>query len=176
MTIEFYITEKDYINFNLFHLYHSKSIKLFLSIIRYGVPVIVLLWNLFWVIIENSGFLVLVPYCVLMILWIIFIPKLTESINKSTVRKQIREGKRNDFIGWQRITLHEDYIGEAAVNITSNINYEAIERIGQGYGCIYIYIGAIKSFIIPLSAFTDINHKIMFMNFIEHKTGIKIPE
>jgi len=108
---------------------------------------------------------------VIAVLWIIIFPKFYARLIRNSVKKYIREGKSNDFIGRQKLTLKDDCIEEISNTTTSRTKYSAVERIEYDKNCIYIYIGALKAILIPLSAFLDLEQKNKFMDFLKQKTG-----
>ena len=169
MTIEYNVSEQDYLNFNLFHLNNSKQMKNTKLALKYGTVILclVLLLVLFWGQIAAQ-----IAGGVVIIIWIAVFSKFWDYLAKQTVKKQINEGKANDFIGPQKLTLKDDCIEEVSINSTTTVQYTAVERIEYGYECIFVYVGAIAAYIIPNSAFTDTEQRNKFTSILKEKTGI----
>lgn len=168
MTIEYDVTEQDYLNFNLYHAGHSRYSKNQTFMLRYGAALLMLL--AFFVLYRGSMLAVAIGI-VFVIMWIVLFPKYYEGLIKRSVKKMISEGKNNDFIGHQRLTLKDDCIEEATRDSTSATKYSAVEKLCYGYDCIYVYIGALKAFIIPVTAFTDEAQRNEFINTLKEKIG-----
>lgn len=169
MTIEYQVTEQDYIHFNFYHCNHSKQAKQARWILRYVTAALFVLAFLILYQDRPSAYIVSI---VMAGVWIALFPIYYDNHIKRTVKKMIREGKNNDFIGPQKLTLKEDGIEEASPYSTSLIQYSAVERIGCGYNCIFIYIGAVKAIIVSLSAFSDDGQRNEFIGILKEKTGI----
>jgi len=76
MSFDFCVTEEDYLNFNLYHTYHSKQARNIKLITRYGCAVMFLLVYYSFGLIGNN----LPPYNIIVgliipVLWIIIFPK-----------------------------------------------------------------------------------------------------
>ena len=78
------------------------------------------------------------------------------------------------FIGQQTVKLTEDYIEDSSQTITSYIQYSSVEQVCFGHGLFYIYLGAVKVIIIPISAFKDEEEKNYFFDIIGQKTKLDL--
>jgi hypothetical protein len=68
------------------------------------------------------------------------------------------------------ISFYGDYFEQTTETAETKTKYSAIERVYDGKFAIYIYIGAIQAFIIPLAAFESKRKKEEFMAFIRGKS------
>lgn len=176
MVINYNVSEKDYINFNIFNTVHSKFHKLFKLILssiilldflnpysRVDVSAEISRWYIYAieVIFALLLFLILVVICEILIRF------LTKIITKTN----LKAGKRNDFIGPQTLTMHDEYMEESNRSYLFRIEYPAVERIFCAYNCFFIYIGANLAVIVPLPSFPDDSQKQEFISFLEQKTG-----
>lgn len=178
MTIKYNVLEQDYISFNLYHSKHSQQGKKSLLFLRYGSPAIY--WCTFVVILRfRFGYDLPLLYfiaAVVAIILIVSFPKRYRKRIEKTLRRHISEGKSNDFLGYQTFTLKDDCIEETSCSSTSYTKYSAVERIGYMDNCFFIYIGAVKAFIVPTSAFQNIEHRDAFIDMLTQKTGVHITE
>jgi hypothetical protein len=95
-------------------------------------------------------------------------------LNWIGIKLQLRSGKKNDFIGNSTLFLNDDFIENANSSITSQVKYSSVEKICFGYNCFFLYIGAIKAIIVPVSAFTDDSIKQKFLYLLKQKTGLDV--
>ncbi|MCL2617161.1 MAG: YcxB family protein [Defluviitaleaceae bacterium] len=167
MTIEYNVSEEDYINFNLFHQRNSKYGRRLSFLMRF-VPAVAILAVAF---ISFSDVFFLAFGMFVAFMWVIMYPRYEKDGYTKAVRKFIREGKANDFIGSQKLSLKSDFIEEVTRSSTSQTRYEAVERVGRGYGCFFVYIGAIKAIIVPVAAFSDEGQAGKFLDILKEKTG-----
>ena len=179
MTIHYEVTEQDYVNFCLYHINNSKSGKR-LNMVMYRIipfvffliPLVRLLSNLAnlsEVLIPLLGSFIIAAVGALAFLLSI---RLTRTpIFKLFAKMQLKEGKSNDFIGKQTITLHDDCIEDANAHMSTRINYSSVEKLCIGYDCLFIYIGAVKGIILPLRSFTDMAQKNDFMHLLKQKSN-----
>ena len=182
MTVHYEVTEQDYVNFCLYHINASKSGKR-LSMVMYRIipfvffliPLVRLLSNL------SNLSEVLVPLlgsffiAVIGALAFLVSVKLTRTpLIRLSAKMQLKDGKSNDFIGPQTITLHEDCIEDTNAQMATRINYSSIEKLCIGYDCLFIYIGALKGIIMPLRSFADMAQKNEFIHRLKQKTGLDV--
>ena len=73
MEIKYNLTEEDYLNFNLFHVKNSNTVKRALNIQRFLFPVLfIVISYLFSKMTEISFLGVFIPFLLISILWVIF--------------------------------------------------------------------------------------------------------
>lgn len=176
MTIEYDVSEQDHVNLYLYHAEHSPRAQK--ASWRWFCGYAVLLFaGVFWNAARNNfhaGAIFGGSFIsfMLMLLSLLAYPKLYNRIYSRQIKKHISEGKNNDFIGHQKMTLKEDCIEGISPNTTAYTKYSAVEKIGCGYNCIFVYIGAIKAYIIPLSAFESDTLRDAFLALLTEKTGV----
>ena len=171
MTIVYDVSEQDYVNFNLYHMKHSRQAKRVMLLEKYGYALVLAaacyVGGEFYIGALCAG-------AILALAWILVYPKYRKNRVSRMVKRHINEGKTNDFIGHQELTLNEDCIDEVSPGTTSQTKYSVVERIGCDYDCIFLYIGAIKAFIIPLSAFSNDEQKEEFFAILKDRTGLVV--
>lgn len=176
--LDYEISEKDYINFKIYHMSNLKSTKIaniicfvFLSLFLFVEPFLTLLndpgvehkWAAFIILLlaALTGSFVLV--------YLLY--KFSMKIN---LKKHLKSGKHNDFVGSQTIVLHDEFIEGFDKYSSSKASYAAVEKICFAFNYFFIYIGAIKAIIVPLSAFSGDGQKKDFLDFLKQKTGLDV--
>lgn len=163
MEINYELTEKDYLDFNVFHAENSPTIRRSILIQRLIGPVIFLimpfyatrytgipLW--YWVIIFGT----------LGALWYSFYPKYIKWEVSRRTSKLIKEGKDGKILGNKNIKLTPEGIYGTSLYSEEKVKWDSIERIEETEDYIYIFISSISAFIIPIRAFNDTNTKEKF--------------
>ena len=177
MTIHYDVTEKDYINFNLYHWKTSKSgrrlnaFMMLLPLFMFGAMV--------WMTLRRAavseeiaaalaGHIIVAAIMALVLFLLI---KLTfRPAIRLQARMQLRDGKANDFIGEQTITLHDEHFEDGNMYMMSRISYSAVEKIGCTQDYLFVYIGAIKAIIIPKRCFASAAEREDFLALLRQKT------
>lgn len=171
MKLKYLLTEKDYVDYNIDHMYNSPSIRKSLFVQRYIIPVLFLLipfcvdglfsisWR-YW----------MIWFAIVFIQWIIFFPGLVRRTSRKRIGKMLREGINTDFLGERTLDLQEDAIYERGISSESKKSWDAVEKVIEGKKHIYIYVSAITAFIVPLTAFADDDEKNQFLSMINRKT------
>ena len=157
MKLHVHVTYEDYIRFNIFHAFHSKTSKRAILLSR-CIPAIVccILFVLdppigmpidFWLL--QIG--LLAPFC---IAYYLLYPKLHKWLIRRNVSKLKKEGK---------LPYHEDadldFGDDAFIETTSDsaitVKYSDILSIHETTDAVYIMIGALTTIILPLRDLGD---------------------
>ena len=178
MTIHYEVTVQDYVNFNLYHLEISKSGKI-IRMLMILLPLSLFVMPFLRLISRRGNademlghvIAVIIVAAVSSLTFYLFLRLTYTPLIKWQAKMQLKDGKANDFIGEQVLTLHDDYIEGTNAQMTSRINYSAIEKICYGYDCYFIYIGAVKAIIVPHRCFTDSPQRDAFIANLKQKTG-----
>lgn len=170
LEIQFNVTEQDYVYFNIDHYFSSGALKWQRILLKFAPPV--LFFALTFVL---EGFKLsignVIAAFIFFSLWIVLFPKIMEKSMSKVTLAYVKSGKANDFIGPQTLKLTDSHIEEHNAGITSQIQYSTVERVFSGHGLLYIYIGAVKAIILPVSAFPDEEGKKAFLQLLSNKTG-----
>jgi len=174
VTIEYDLSEQDYINLNLYHAEHSKQGKKTAWMMKLGIPLLTFI--VFVVFARHNVFDFGTAWTiglgvVVAIAGVFLYPKLLQQIVSSSLRRAMSEGKCS-FIGPWKLTLQEDCIEEVSANTTAYTKYSAVEKVGCGYDSLFVYIGAIQALVIPLSAFASDEQRDEFLAILKSKTGL----
>jgi len=88
---------------------------------------------------------------------------------KTTIKLKKKDGKlpygKNVLI-----LFDEDFFYETTNEAEMKIKYSSIEKTAIGNSAIYIFIGAMQAFIIPLSVFETEKQKSAFLAFVNSKS------
>jgi len=177
MHINYQLTKQDYIDFNIFHMSYSNTIRQALFIQRYIISIVFLiapfivakvtdipLW--YWAI----------AFIVIYLLWIIFYPKYFRWSAARRISRMIDEGKNADMLGNQSLTLTEDAIVNISNFSESKTNWHTVENVVETKEHIFIYISAVMAYIIPIRIFESVNQKNEFsctLNYFTDKNNAK---
>ena len=90
------------------------------------------------------------------------------------VKAELKSGKHNDFIGEQTLTLNDSGIEEKNPYGMNLVYYSSVEKIYYYNNCFFIYVGAIKAILVPVTAFSDDKQQENFLELLKQKTGIDV--
>lgn len=165
MELQFELFENDYVDFNMHYMSISPTIKRSIFIQRYIISIIYLiapfvsakitdipLW--YW----SIGFILLY------IIWVIFYPKYFRKRAIKQVVKLLKEGKNVGIIGKYTLSLTPDCIIGINDSGESKTNWGSVENIYDTENHIFIYVGSMKAYIVPLRAFKTKDEKVFFIN------------
>lgn len=173
MHIKFSLTLKNYVDFNLYHMKHSKSMRRNFIILRYIIPLIFLICGFILYYLSNGDNVKVYFYITLgVVVYITIFSKIYVDQIKKGIIKLINEGKTDDLLGEQTISLKDDYLENNTVGGCEQLRYNMIERIEANEEYVYIYINSISAFIIPNSAFSNQEEKDKFMKILKEKANI----
>lgn len=162
------LTKQDYVDFNLFHLAHSKTGKKALFIQRYIISIIFLIAPFVLQNVLDTPFWYLVGGFVLAyILWVIFYPRRFKRNVAKQVEKMIDEGKNVSLIGNNDIIIDEEGIERINDKSQTKNDWASVESIEQSDDHIFIYVSAISAHIVPKRAFEDKAGESQFVKQVE---------
>ncbi|KMT21879.1 YcxB family protein [Clostridium cylindrosporum] len=169
MNIKFELTKQDYIDFNIFHLSYSDSIRKSLFIQRYIVSLIFLvvpfvfadfstipLW--YW----------LIGFVAIYIGWVSFYPRYIKGVVSKRTSKMIDEGNNVGIIGHGSLTLNDNGIEGKGEHSESKTNWSAVENVAETKNHIFIYISGVSAYIVPVRGFNSVGEKNEFIDKINY--------
>ena len=163
------LSEKDYIDFNKYHLLHSESGKKAIRINQMLFPIIsVILLFLIWFF-NRDLHLLLIEGIVLGIISVIMF-FLTKGMLLKKIEKHITKLKKEGKLPFNQksiLTFDEDGIHEKTANTETKTNYTLIEKIIESDETIYVYIGAVQAIIIPKDCYIadhSIDELLVYLN------------
>lgn len=168
MKLEYEITKQDYIDFNIYHMNHSITMKRSLFIQRFFIPIIFLILPIFLVKITDTPLLYWFGvFIISFVLWIIYYPKFFKKSVERNISKMLEEGKTTGILG-NHIFL---YTEEGVVDKTefSETSYNLIEKVVESEAHIFIYVSAVMAYIIPIRIFGSVDEKENFLNILNKR-------
>lgn len=162
MNFDYTLTKQDYIDFNIFHMTYSDSMRRSIFVQRFILPIgfaslpfllasFTMIPSWYWLIV-----------CVSMsLIWIAFYPKyLKQSVSKR-ISKMLNEGENEGkgILGKHSFSLSEDGIVDISEHSELRTKLSAIENAVESKDHVFIYISAVSAFIIPNGVFESEAHK-----------------
>ena len=123
----------DWLEFNKYHYYNSKSLKNQRVLIRFIGPIFFSIFVICHSYYKSFDLVLAVVFAVISILWIVFYPKKGEADILKRVKKMIEEGKNKELNTDIKIKVSEENIFVKSENITSTVNWELVEKIVMNY-------------------------------------------
>lgn len=168
MKVQYELTKEDYISFNMHHLNNSKTGKQALLKQRFIVPMVYIFIPFILARITSISLLFwLLPFLILIVLWIAFYPRYFRSYTRKNIIKMLDEGKNEAMFGTVSLELKELGMVEDSKLGESKINWSSVEKIDETKDYIYIYISSINAIVIPMRTFSSIKEKNEFLSLIK---------
>ena len=166
------LSEKDYYEFNFYHLFNSEHGKKGILRSRLLVPVIFVLSLVYFAVkgaqaeaLVFSG----VFFLVISIIWFFSVKPLEKFLLKLRISSMLKKEKR-PYTPDYKIEFYDDYIVEITENSKSEFKYDVLYKIAVNEGkAIYIYRNALVAQLIPFGAFATDTDRIEFLDFINAK-------
>ncbi|MHC0038246.1 YcxB family protein [Pseudoneobacillus sp. C159] len=170
MELKYNLTEKDYLNFNLFHMKNSKSANKALMIQRIFTPITLLLFGYVLSLISDIPLTISLPIFLLFaILWYIFFPKYFYSHVVKQVRKMTREGRNDDLLGEHILHISDEGLIDTTKNGETKVNWSGIKDFKEDQHHLYLYNSAVSAYILPKR---DIPNVEELKSFIQSKISL----
>ncbi len=165
------LDEKDYIQFNDYHLSNSRVGKKTVNMIRILVPIL-FLCAIFIFLIANADVELIITLSITAVIVSILMVFYSKKLLMKTMTKSIKTLKKDGKLPFNieaTITFDEAGIHEKSLNSESKTNYVLVEKIGQNEHAVYIYISAVQAYIIPITCFSSDREKDEFLEYINTK-------
>ena len=164
MQLDFELTEEDYINYNLYHVKKSPSIKRSILFQRIFGPIVFMIAPFIAVKVSEPPLLFwLFMFGITSIIWITFYPKYANWEIKTRAKKMLQEGNNENMFDKRSLILTEEGIKETSSIANSKINWDKIISLDETDDYIYIYISSISAYIIPKRVFKDKTEQKLFI-------------
>lgn len=154
MKFEFVLSEKDYIDFNIFHQWKSPEMRYK----RIGFPLI--LSTIFLLSFADKNFEkadindYLVPF-IFVILTFVFTPFLVKSGIRFGIKKRLKKEVNHGLIGKREMEILPEYF-RVTTNLTNTtFQWNSINKIMENKIQLLIYVSETSTYIIPKKAFAS---------------------
>jgi hypothetical protein len=168
MKLSYTVSEDDYIQYSIFHYENSKAgksqRKIFLVLLVVGLLGLDYLMN------GRISLTLMATLTIFCGIWFAFGKKLYRKFLAFLVKQQLSEGKRNEFTGFRTLELLRDTIRMVGEQRTVEVPYESVERLANDNERLYVYIGSMSAFIIPLSVFANEEENQEFLRILKEKS------
>ncbi|MEI7884098.1 MAG: YcxB family protein [Clostridia bacterium] len=166
MQLEFELTRKDYLDFNMHYAEHNKAFNNSLYLMRFFVPIIFLVFP--FAISGTSGLTFpswFAIYLVLYLIWVSFFPKYYKKILYRRINKMVDCGKIPGVIGWHKLSVIDGVIIDQTS--VSETKYATVHKLEQTEKHLFIYVSSIMAYIIPQAAFKSEEEKQDFISLVK---------
>jgi hypothetical protein len=168
MNLEYQLTKQDYIDFNIYHMTYSVTLKRSVFIQRFIVPIIFLGLPIFLPKITGILLWYWIKFCIIAsIVWIVFYPKILRKSITRRISKMLDEGKTTGILRKHNFLFTEEGIVDKTE--FSETKYNLLEKVVEYEKHIFIYVRAIMAYIIPIRIFISVDEKNNFLNMLNTK-------
>lgn len=162
--LEFELSEKDYISYNLDHARTSPTIKRSIMFQRFLGPVMFLIVPfvikrkttipmLFW----------LSLFGIVSIIWVVFYPRYVNWEMGRRLTKMLKEANNKNLLSNRRLIISENGVSVWDKSGESHVDWDSVTKVENTNDYIYIYVSSVSAHIIPKRVFKDENEKQMFI-------------
>ena len=171
--ITFERTQEDLIEFNLFHISHSPTIRrqVLLTQIVMGVLIFVGSTSAIFLRLGYLSLSIFIFVAVVSILGSFVYPYIYRRSAISQAQKLLKEGSNKSLLGYHEISLSSDGIIAKTLAGESKLNWASVEKVIENDKYIFIYIGAINAVVVPKNAFASNHQQKEFLDFINSNTA-----
>lgn len=168
MNIEFERTIQDVIDFNLFHMAHSPSIKrqLLLMQVLTGLLVIPLVFSIFYLVYHSINTFAIIISILAGVLAFALYPQSSRKSTVSRIKKMLSEGNNNALLGHQVVSLSPEGIFVKNQASEAKIIWSTVGRITDNDKHVYIYTSSINALVIPKYCFQSEKAKQDFLEYV----------
>lgn len=168
MKIEYKLTKEDYIQYNLYYMDTSDTVRKSLFRQRYITSLVFLVFPFIMGLVSNIPLWYwLAVFILAYILWVAYYPRYFRSYSKKRIQKMMEEGKSEKLLGLHSMELTEEGITETTSYGVSKISWTMMERIDETDLYIYIFFNAFTAFVVPLRIFKSEDEKNEFLAIIK---------
>lgn len=168
MKVKYQLKEQDYIDFNLYHMAHSKLMKTHSMRQRIIGPIVFAIAA--FVSPKVSG----IPFwywatvfSITSILWVFYYPKFAQKRMKKQILKMLFEGENKDFLAVKELTLENNGLHIKSQFSESSVLWQSFGKLAVNKSHIFIYNGAASAYIIPRRAFSSEEAYNFFLQALE---------
>lgn len=162
------LNEQDYLDFNIFHLYNTPANKKGLLLSRILTPVAFMLIAFLCSELLGAPAFFYGLFGLLSFVWFVHFRKIKNKYLEIDIKHIKKAGK---LFCPDEVTLcfEQDFFTETSQDSASKVKYSLIERVGVGEAALYLYTGAITSYMIPYRTFQNQAERDELISFLKTK-------
>ncbi len=171
MIVEYERTVEDIIEFNLFHMSHSPSIRKQTLITQIIVAVLVFIGSLVigYLFHQETKALTSFDYIVALVVSIscfYAVPPFNRAEVRRGFRKATSEGDNKAILGRHTVSLTKDNIFIKTQVGESKYIWSSINKVMQNDKYVFLYVSSINAIMIPVEAFTSNRSLLEFLDYV----------
>jgi hypothetical protein len=173
MNIGFERIQEDFLEFNLFHISHSPTIRRQVLLTQIVMGVLIFVGSTSGIFL-SLGYLSLSIYIVVAIVSILATfayPYIYRRSAISQAQKMLKEGSNKSLLGRHEISLSSDGIIYKTFAGESKLNWQSVEKVLQNDKYVFIYIGAINALVVPKNTFASSGQQKEFLDYVNSNVG-----
>jgi hypothetical protein len=141
------ISEEDFIDYNMFHIKHSKVVKRTKIGLSFVFPVgFTILGLLIDRPLSTSFWIILAIGTVGTYLWI---PRLMDKTTQKRIRKMLNEGKNGELFDERTYAFDDQGIKVTSENSSNSYKWQSITRIAENETTFYLYVSSLQAILVP---------------------------
>jgi len=167
-------TDKDYYDFNKYHMTDSPDVKKSNLIGKLYVPVIFLIIFIYYVIRGDDWYslsMTFITFGIISVICFFFNKYFSLFFLKLNIKFMKKNGKL-PYSDYSILEFYDDYFVEQTDNTKTEVQYNAVFKIRVNEPkAIYIYQSTVLAYIIPFDAFDSDEDRNKFLEFMAKKTN-----
>ncbi|MCK5061449.1 YcxB family protein [Candidatus Parcubacteria bacterium] len=168
MEISYKLDEKDFVEYNMFHFKHSKTVKKLVNS-KYFYSGFFLFLYLLISFFSDWEPAIMASYSTFLILALLFYfawDKYYYRQMKKNVKKLISEDANNGLVGDQKMIISEEGIKTVNEYKKSETTWAGVNKLMENNNYFFIYIAAYQAYVVPKRCFNSKEDKDNFRNEI----------
>lgn len=152
MTINYELSEEDYIKFNVHHIEDSPSQMKLFWVLRVLLPLLcaVAIYSIGTALFEESHVYWSIIAIGFFIVWVLYYPAQHKKMIASQTKKMLSEGDNTSLFGKKTLTVKDTLMTVTGENEQEQFKIESIKKIKQLDDLIVIYNSSVSAIIIPI--------------------------
>ncbi|WP_291574454.1 YcxB family protein [Clostridium sp. UBA4548] len=160
MKISYELTKEDYMEFNMHHIFKTKSIRTTLFIERFVISIMFLLVPFLMKPKGHIPFAIFfMPFAIIYVGWLVFFPKYFKGSIKRRLERMLNKEENKSLFGPQQLSITDVGIFEFDNLEKSKVTMKDVEKVEVTESYTYIYISDMNAYIIPHRAFKTLSEK-----------------
>lgn len=158
MEFEYNLTEKDYINFNIFHFGKAKVAKRSMLIQQIVGPALFIIFGYIYYSTDASASLpfTISAVVILSAIWVSYYPIYFKNFIRRRTKGEVAAGNNSVILGKHTMIFNEKEIVDATATERAATPWEYVLDFKEDKHALYLYTGTTSAYIIPKSEIKNI--------------------